>query len=271
MEHKQIKMVVVDMDGTFLNDDKKIHPDSFRVINKLNEKDIKFVIASGRHYFSLYDKMNKNNDILYITENGGQIINGTKEIFYDAIDKNFLLETITKANNITGTFLILSGRKGSYTSRIPEDVYQGCKEYYKILHKVDNLQLIQDDIFMITIFNYSNETVDLTQVFQKFANNFGFSHSGDSKTHKGSDWVKIFNKNVNKGVALNHILQKYNINDNEVMIFGDNMNDYEMFELNQQTYAMKNSHDNLKKIAKNIIGNNNDFAVIEVLKDKFNI
>ena len=64
-----IKLVVTDMDGTLLNSDKKMHPETLEIIDKLNEKGVLFAVASGRQYFNLRNKFNKNDDIIYIAEN----------------------------------------------------------------------------------------------------------------------------------------------------------------------------------------------------------
>nr|WP_260448985.1 HAD hydrolase family protein [Listeria booriae] len=49
-----IKMIAVDMDGTFLNSEKKYNVARFNTLfSRLKEKDIKFVVASGNQYFQL--------------------------------------------------------------------------------------------------------------------------------------------------------------------------------------------------------------------------
>ncbi len=49
-----IKMIAVDMDGTFLNDEKKYNVVQFnQIFQVLEEKKIKFVVASGNQYFQL--------------------------------------------------------------------------------------------------------------------------------------------------------------------------------------------------------------------------
>ena len=46
-----IKLIAVDMDGTFLRDDKSYDEEKFSgIYQKLEKKDIKFNIASGNQY-----------------------------------------------------------------------------------------------------------------------------------------------------------------------------------------------------------------------------
>lgn len=51
-----IKLIATDMDGTFLDSDKRFDPEFIDIFYKLKEKGIKFVIASGNQYYRLYQK-----------------------------------------------------------------------------------------------------------------------------------------------------------------------------------------------------------------------
>ena len=43
-----VKLIVSDMDGTLVNDEKKIDENIYALLPKLKEKGIRFVVASGR-------------------------------------------------------------------------------------------------------------------------------------------------------------------------------------------------------------------------------
>ena len=61
-----IKLIATDMDGTFLDSDKRFDPEFIDIFYKLKEKGIKFVIASGNQYYRLYQKFLPSSMILYI-------------------------------------------------------------------------------------------------------------------------------------------------------------------------------------------------------------
>ena len=50
-----IKLIATDMDGTLLDENKKLPKDFFNILTKLEDKNIKFVVASGRPYATLYN------------------------------------------------------------------------------------------------------------------------------------------------------------------------------------------------------------------------
>ena len=79
-----IKLVAVDMDGTFLDDQMHYNRTIFRKIyNYFKENDIYFVVASGNQYYQLKSFFDDYQDeITYISENGAYIIENKKEIFF---------------------------------------------------------------------------------------------------------------------------------------------------------------------------------------------
>ncbi|MBQ3568469.1 MAG: HAD hydrolase family protein, partial [Anaerotignum sp.] len=48
-----IKLIVSDMDGTLVNDEKKIDENIYEILPVLKEMGTRFVVASGRQYPSL--------------------------------------------------------------------------------------------------------------------------------------------------------------------------------------------------------------------------
>ena len=72
-----IKLIATDMDGTFLDSQKKFSPEFIDIFYKLKEKGIKFVIASGNQYYRLYQKFVPiSEDMYFIAENGSYIAQG---------------------------------------------------------------------------------------------------------------------------------------------------------------------------------------------------
>jgi len=75
------------------------------------------------------------------------------------------------------------------------------------------------------------------------------------------------NKNINKGKAVQKLQHILNITPQQTMAFGDYMNDLEMLKNAHYSYAMENAHANVKKTAAFQALSNNEFGVVEVIKD----
>lgn len=57
----------------------------------------------------------------------------------------------------------------------------------------------------------------------------------------------------------------------EIMAFGDEMNDFEMMTSVYYSYAMDNAADEIKQVARFTAPSNNEYGVIQVIKERFNI
>ena len=79
--------------------------------------------------------------------------------------------------------------------------------------------------------------------------------------------IRITAKNINKGVAIREIQELLGINYEETVVFGDYLNDLEMMESGYYSYAMKNAHDDLKKVARFIAKSNDENGVVEAIKE----
>lgn len=78
-----IKMVMTDIDGTLIKDGTlQINPEYYEVIEKLVERGIVFVIASGRHMISIKEVFAPVMDKLWIASQNGNVVshNGKSKI-----------------------------------------------------------------------------------------------------------------------------------------------------------------------------------------------
>ena len=74
---KSIKLVAFDMDGTVLDSKLRLPKGLFEMIE--SHPNVKFVVASGRQYYSLLNIFNPIKDkLIFISENGGIIMEKDK-------------------------------------------------------------------------------------------------------------------------------------------------------------------------------------------------
>ena len=118
-----IKIIAVDMDGTFLNDQMSFDRARFSTqYSQLKENGIKFVVASGNQYYQLISFFpDIANEIAFVAENGAYVSNENTEIFCGAISAE-------KGNKVLKTLLpipyldvIVCGKNSAYMQRSSED------------------------------------------------------------------------------------------------------------------------------------------------------
>lgn len=79
-----IKVIVTDMDGTFLDDAKQYDRDRFQAqFEQLKARDIEFVVASGNQYYQLISFFPELKDrISFVAENGALVFDRGEQIFH---------------------------------------------------------------------------------------------------------------------------------------------------------------------------------------------
>ena len=82
-------------------------------------------------------------------------------------------------------------------------------------------------------------------------------------------YLEALNKEVNKGLTVKVMLEKYNISPQNTMAFGDQWNDLEMLKFVKYGYLMGNATEELKKefSSDRITLSNDEDGIYEVLKN----
>ena len=74
-----------------------------------------------------------------------------------------------------------------------------------------------------------------------------------------------------KAQATREILDYKGFNVKNLVVFGDNLNDVNMFKMAQRSVAVSNSSDQIRKIATETIGSNEEDSVIKYIMKRENI
>lgn len=262
-----IKLIAVDMDGTLLKSDKSMPTRTAEIIKELLKRDVRFVVASGRQYYSLYkDFMNIDSPIIYIAENGAMIFDNQNMLEISEIPYELLKKPVEKIRKLPNTHMVLCGEKTAWIESNDEYFHQNVIPYYAKSEIVsDVLEHAKDDkICKIAVFQHKNAEHGLYKHLTEFEDNFDLALSGDS-------WVDLMLPSINKGIALKHLQEKLDIKPDECMAFGDYLNDIELMQAVTHSYAMANAHEDLAKICKHTAPSNDDEGVIKVICEYFGI
>lgn len=256
-----IKLIATDMDGTFLDSHKQYSKEFIDIFYKLKEKGIKFVISSGNQYYRLYQKFLPLSDQMYfIAENGSYIAEGTKELYCNVLEKENVENIKRLLMENQRIFFILCGKKGAYILKDYLDYKDEVKKYYCTYSFVNSFDEIDDDIMKIAVYDPEHHVEDIFETIHDRL------PTGVKVVTSGNEWMDIQNKDVNKGIGIEFLCQRYHISSDECAAFGDQMNDYEMIKQVKYGYAMSNAVQGIKNIAYKVIGSNDEQAVLDEIK-----
>lgn len=258
-----IKMIAVDMDGTFLNDQKKYDEERFRkIFTQMNEQSIKFVVASGNQYYQLCSFfLDYHEHISFVAENGAYILEGTTPLYNGEMSKKLIAEVLDQLYSMTPENLIVCGKKGAYVHEdITSDIYESAKQYYPKIKKVSSLYQIDDTIFKFAL-SFEENTISntLKLLNMKLAGRLTAVSSGHGD-------IDLIIPGIHKANGLKLLQERWLINENEIAAFGDSGNDLEMIQHVSFSYAMGNAQPAIKKAAKYQIGDNNTDAVLKTIE-----
>lgn len=273
-------LYLTDLDGTLLNRESTLSKRSSDIINTFIKKGGLFSYATARS-FNSSSKVTTGLDIVLpvIVYNGGFI--------YDTIQKKFVHKTIfnkseilklieiTRKSGLTPLVYTLINNEEKILWNNSSVLSNGFKYYLsnrvndKRLTPVDSLEKsFSGDIFYMTFIENYN---DLYPVYANIKNDIDFNIVFQQEIYRQEYWCEIMPKTASKA---NAALKLKNLLDcDELIVFGDSLNDIPMFKIADKSFSVKNANDKLKQISTDVIGYNYDDSValklIELEKDKF--
>lgn len=260
MKFVDIRLIATDMDGTLLNSNHEVSPSFYPIFRKLKENGIIFVAASGRQYFNLVKALAPIKDeVIFAAENGSYIVYQDEEIHAQSMDPETVHELIKLARNIEGAFPIICGKKKAYVENNDADFIAKLKLYFERFEIVADLTQVEDDDFLkFTICDAVGSEKNSYPHYKKFHDTLKVKVSGEM-------WLDISHQLANKGVAMQVLQERFNISQEQTMVFGDYMNDLEMIQNAYFSYAMENGHPEIKKEARFQAQSNDENGVVQIL------
>lgn len=139
-----------------------------------------------------------------------------------------------------------------------EEMERDIKRIKESFTYVKDIDEIYEKGYKICKLSISNRDTDkISNLRQKLSQNPNLSVAASFDTN-----IEITDKNANKGLALEAYAKEHNIKMEEVMAFGDSLNDYSMLSRDfGYTVAMGNAIDKIKKAAKYITNTNDEDGV----------
>ena len=270
LDHRpDIRLIACDMDGTLLDDDGAIHDDFWPLIDQLHARGIIFCPASGRQYYSLFERFKPIADeLIFIAENGTYVVQKGIELSSDCLTREAARELIRVYQNLrrneTDVGAVLCGKRSAHIETGNADFLAEVKKYYHRLEIVDDLLAVEDDILKVAVFTFRSSEHVIYPAFESF-------RSTHQVVVSGEHWLDVMAPNANKGSGIRHIQETLNITRDQTMVFGDFLNDLEMMDEATYSFAMANAHPLLKERANYLSPGNADNGVVRTIKSLLGI
>lgn len=276
------KLVAIDLDGTLLNEEKKIPRENKVILKELMNRGVEVIIATGRRYFSakeLITELEMENSI--IMANNGTIVRDLKtdeiiktryfdkEDYYSLIreGKSRKLDAITHVDHfLEGYDILVEFEKDDMRYK------NYLKDIENRYRTIDNLLKYSDPKALAIV--YTGEFEKL----REFQENLNLQYKGKfnaylmhNLTNVGT-MLEIINARGSKWVSILEYAIERGIDSKEIIAIGDDNNDIEMIKNAGLGIAMKNATKEVKSASDMVSEKSNEESGVGfVLKEVFNL
>lgn len=272
-----IKLIVTDLDGTFLNTNHVTIPqENIDAFKKAHEMGIKVAIASGRTKI-LTDYIVEQLPFLdyLITSNGA--------ITYDMKTGKAVCSTLIDNKQSIEIFNILKDYALIYEIYFNGDCYMNHESYSMFdaehvpphihallkdfIKPVSDLKTLIDGqgIEKLNILSLSGE--ERIELEEKINRTCNVAFASSFPIVKGANGnLEMTDINATKGFAVKGLADALNIGKENIMCFGDGENDCSMLSFADYSFAMANGNEIAKSTAKFVTDTNDNYGVANAIK-----
>ncbi len=281
---KNIKMVLLDLDGTLLNDYGVVSSRSKKAIVELIKKGIKVVIATGRNYRQANLLTKEIEGLNYLCSNGAYIELSSGKILdeillpldkiskiLDNIDleknlvflqsKDKIKTNLGKSKGLMHKFLLKGFRYLLNPMKVLSLLRKetGLGKYTKSIKDMKSyIQNTKEEFYKILVIGNREELIDVVKNIEELKVSISSSASGN---------IEINNEGVSKGIGLELLCKEFSIDIKDTIAIGDGGNDIEMIKKAGIGVVMGNSKNKeLLNIANMTTDTNKNDGVAKILE-----
>ena len=266
-----IKLIATDMDGTILDAQGLLDlPRLEKILDRLDEKGIRFVIATGNEIHRVRQLLGHLADrVVLIVANGAKIFENNQLIQVETWDDELVEKALTffKGQECQNQFVITSMNGGfvkegtNFTQLDKFMTPEMIELFYQRMNFVEELhpELFGGVLKMSLVVGedrMDQVQEDFNQVFNGYV----------QAVSSGYGCLDIIQDGIHKAWALQELLKRWDVKPEEIMAFGDSENDVEMLELAGIAYAMENADEKAKAVATDIAPANSQGGVYQILE-----
>ena len=257
------KLLVLDVDGTLLNDEREISKRTLAALLKVQQMGVRIVLASGRPTYGLMPLAKTlelgNYGGFVLSYNGCQIIKAQNgEILFERRINPEMLPYLEKKARKNG-FAIFTYHDDTLITDSPDN------EYIKNEALLNNLKIIREDEFSTAI-DFAPCKCMLVSAKEKAL--IGLEQHWEKRLAGTLDafrsepyFLEVVPCGVNKANTLGALLEHLGVTREEVIAVGDGVCDVTMLQLAGMGVAMGHSQDSVKVCADYVTASNEEDGV----------
>ena len=262
---RNIKYIVIDLDGTLLNDKHEVSDRNKDTIKKAIAQGVKVIIATGKTRKSAEAILKDLN-----LDTPGVFVQGL--LIYNAdgtVRQEIKLDPVTARRAIQYSesqgFEVIAYSGDRLVCKILDDSVEKIAEFGEPMPEaigslINHVDSVKMNKLIIVGGNKRKLKALRWQLDQQIGNKVGFTDGGVLTS------LEILPKGANKGHGVKTLLRQLGAQPENVMGIGDAENDVEMLETVGFAVAVENAAEKTKAVADEVVSSNNDDGVAEAIE-----
>lgn len=264
-------LIVLDLDGTLLNDEQKITKETKNTLMKAKKAGHHVMIATGRPFRAssiYYDELQLTTPIVNFN---GAYIHHPKNKSWEAIHSPINMNVVHDVVDSIGTF-----QYENLIAEVMDDVYIHVEDQTMMdMFKMGNPKITLGNIKVNLTESPTSLLIQANEQNVPIIRNHLQEVHAELIEHRkwGAPFniIEIVKKGLNKAVGIAAVSKYLGIPRERIIAFGDEDNDLEMIEYAGIGVAMENGIKELKSIANEITFSNNEDGIAIFLKERLKL
>lgn len=258
-----IRLIVSDMDGTLLDEHGAVPERLWGQLTRLRERGIVFAPASGRQYAALHDLFERAIDgMCVIAENGSIVMQDGVEVSSVTIERDGAAAIVRTLRGLAADGadlgIVVCGKRGAVVERADQPFLDAAGEYFAALTVVDDLLAHDDDILKLAVIDFHDPVAVAAGLAA-----FGATHQIVVSSER---WVDVMSRSIDKGVAVRALQDRLGVTPAQTAVFGDYLNDLQMMDAAEHSFAMANAHPTVLERARHTARSNREHGVVDAIE-----
>ena len=255
MPDNRYRLLVVDIDGTLLDENRHITDEDTEALKKVSDSGVEVSLSTGRVVDACRDILGQLGlDGYHMFFDGALVYNPTKreEVYVDPIEKESVRQLVEFTHQIGLDIDLYSAtqffaERETWATDIRRDFFHLPVTIVDFKTIWQTERLIKSTLVVAS----NEEKAKANEVYIRFRDRLNFSWTR-TPAYPDIDFINVISPAASKGKALEALAAFLGIDLSEVMAIGDGVNDIPLLSTAGLAVAMENASDELKAVADHI-------------------
>lgn len=278
-DHPVSTLYISDLDGTLLASGGRLSDYSRRGLAEMLADGLPFSVASARSFASIRTVLGGIRLGLPVIELNGafltNLVTGRHEVV-NSLD-SAVAEDVYRAVVEHGCAPLIATFNGTEDRLYHcEAANEGMRWYLDEMkyHKDERLRpagdmahALADDVVCITVIGEASHLAEVELMLRERQGSAVEIHLFENLYSRGWYWLTVHDRRATKAQGVRTLAEMYGLSADELVVFGDEINDVKIFEIARLAVAVANAHPTLMRVASHVIGSNDEDSVVRFIQE----